>query len=197
MKTLAACLLLWMGVAIGLAEDWPGDFVVEKDSISPDGRYGILIPSIESPVGENFGEVNYLADIKEHKVLGRVQDAQYSENANHANLKTSWVPDSRLCVLEYQTRYGIHSIVVLEVEAGALVRQSSIAEPALKEIEAVMAKEMKGEEDAVCLWFFCRIDPSRKILARSVVPTNIKMREDRSTYCAYFTGVYDGAVDRD
>lgn len=197
MKTLVACLLLGISLGKGLAEEWPKDFAIEEESVSPDGHYGILIPSIDSPVeGENFGEVNYLADIKEHQVLGRIQDARYSERANHASLKTSWTPDSRLCLLEYQARYDIHSLVVVEVEAGKLIRQSSIAGPALKEIEAVMVRQMKGEKDAVCPWFYCRIDQDRKVLARSVASTNIKRREDRATYYAYFAGVYDVAAGR-
>lgn len=197
MKMLVACLLLWIGLGKGLAEEWPKDFVIEEESVSPDGHFGILVPSIDSSgEGENFGEVNYLADIKEHKVLGRIQDARYRERANHASLKTTWTPDSRLCLLEYQARYDIHSLVVVEVQAGELIRQSSIAEPALKEIEAVMAKEMKGEKDAVHPWFYCRIDQDRKVLARSVASNNIKGREDQATHYAYFTGVYDVAAGR-
>jgi len=197
MKTLVACLLLWVGLGTGLAEEWPKDFVIVEESRSPDGLYGILVPSIDSSVdGENFGEVNYLADIKEHKVLGRIQGARYWERANHASLKTTWMPDSRFCLLEYQARYDIHSLVVVEVEAGGLIRQSSIAEPALKEIEAVMVRQMKGEKDAVYPWFYCRIDLDRKVLARSVTSNNLKRREDQATYYAYFTGVYDVAAGR-
>jgi len=53
--------------------DWPDGYVVYENTASPDGRYGVLVPTIEAwEQDESLSEANYLANIKNHRVLGKI-----------------------------------------------------------------------------------------------------------------------------
>jgi hypothetical protein len=48
-------------------------YVVYANTASPDGRHGVLVPTIEAwEQDESLSEANYLADIKNHRVLGKI-----------------------------------------------------------------------------------------------------------------------------
>ena len=93
--------------------DWPSGYVVYENTESPDGRYGILVPSMDAwEEDESLGETNYLADLKSHRLLGRIRGADYFEHQNHRGLQIVWAPDSTWRVVEYDGRFGFDTISI-------------------------------------------------------------------------------------
>ena len=79
-----------------------------------DGLYGVLAPTMEAwEQDESLSQANYLADLKIHRVLGKLDSVDYFEHQNHRSLAAYWAPDSSICVVENDARYGAESISVL------------------------------------------------------------------------------------
>ena len=102
---------------IAASLDWPDGYVVYENTASPDGRYGVLVPTMEAwEKDESLSQANYLADLKAHRVLGKLDSVDYFEHQNHRGLAAYWAPDSSICVIENDARYGAESISVLEIK---------------------------------------------------------------------------------
>jgi hypothetical protein len=115
------CLLFGLSLSVALSEtaatiDWPDGYVVYENTASPDGRYGVLVPTMEAwDKDESLSEANYLADLKNHRVLGKIESVDYFQHQNHRGLAVFWAPQSSICVTENDGRYGADSISVLEI----------------------------------------------------------------------------------
>jgi hypothetical protein len=71
---------------------------------------------------ESLSETNYLADVKNHRVLGEIDKVNYFEHQNHRGLAVFWAPQSSICVVENDGRYGTDSISVLEIMIRPLLK---------------------------------------------------------------------------
>jgi len=128
--------------------DWPSGYVVYENTESPDGRYGILVPSMDAwEEDESLGETNYLADLKSHRLLGKIRGADYFEHQNHRGLQIVWAPDSTWCVVEYDGRFGFDNISILEVKDSGFV-QIDIGKQIDKSLKAAIAKQSHDSENS-------------------------------------------------
>jgi hypothetical protein len=65
--------------------DWPDGYVVYENTTSPDGRYGVLVPTMEAwEQDESLSVTNYLADVKNHRALGEIDKVDYFAHQNTA-----------------------------------------------------------------------------------------------------------------
>jgi hypothetical protein len=101
---------------IAAANDWPPNYIIHKNSESPDGRYAVLVQSQDAALVEDDNEsAVYLADTKAHATLGEIGKVDYFEHQNHRGLEVFWTPDSSFCVVENDGRYGADTISILEI----------------------------------------------------------------------------------
>ena len=99
------------------AIDWPEDYVVQKNSTSPDGRYAVLVATPDAAEQQSSNEsAVYLADVKAHTAVGEIEKVDYFEHQNHRGLEVFWAPDSRYCVVENDGRYGLDSVILLKLK---------------------------------------------------------------------------------
>ena len=69
------------------AIDWPDGYVVYESTASPDRLYGVLVPTMEAwEQDESLSQANYLADLKIHRLLGKLDSVDYFEHQNHRSL---------------------------------------------------------------------------------------------------------------
>lgn len=172
------------------AASWPEGYIIHENSQSPDGRYGVLIPTSETAPDDEEDVVNYLADLKSHETLGPIDGANYFPGLSRRSLLLYWSADSKWCVVEYNARFGFDSIAVLEVEPSRF-SQVDIGESVQKKLDAVIAKcagdsDSRGDASA-----YYRLSGDRKVRVRAVATTNPKGIENRKTCCALFQGTYD------
>src|SRR5689334_5560955 len=103
-------LLVVVGITPAAAAEWPKDYVVQKETNSPDGKFAIIVRSRESVLeSESTHELDdriYLADISPHQVVGEIKGIEYFQGQNHRDLKARWASDSRECVVEDYARFG-------------------------------------------------------------------------------------------
>ena len=178
------------------AEDWPTGYVVAERSTSPDGRFGILVEGKEKVLKDEEEStndvteyVNYLADLKAHRLLGKIEGSDYFEHQNHRDLHVQWSTDSKLCVATYWGRFGFGTIIVLE-PIDDHFNQLEIGERVQKESDAA-TKQAGPDPDSVYIAPYFRFEAGGKIKVRAVGQNNPKQLDNVKTYYTFFRGTYD------
>src|SRR5262249_28563509 len=176
------------------AVDWPVRYVVYENTASPDGQYGVLVPTMEAwEKDESLGEANYLADLKNHRVIGKIDKVDYFEHQNHRGLAVFWVPQSNICVVENDGRYGADSISVLEINDSTFT-QTEIGDRIQKSLDSAMKKQAHDPETSGYVSPCFRFGADRKVRVRALSQNNPKQFEDVKTYYALFQGTFDVAT---
>jgi hypothetical protein len=183
-------LILALSIASAAAADWPAGFVVYEKSRSPDDHYGIVLPGREAGIEEEGGGVNYLADLKAKKLLGKIAGADYFEGQNHRGLQVTWAPDSKWCVATYDDRYGFDFIAVLEPK-GTHFTQIDVGKHIGTTLGAVIAKQSDDREAEGYANAYFRTPRDRKLLVRALAYTNPKQFDDVRSFFAAFAGTFD------
>jgi uncharacterized protein YecT (DUF1311 family) len=199
----ARLLALFFGLSLNVAlsetaaaVSWPEGYVVYENTASPDGRYGVLVPTMEAwEQDESLSEANYLADIKNHRVLGKIDKVDYFEHQNHRGLEVFWAPHSSVCVVENDGRYGADSISVLEINDSSFT-QTEIGDRIQKSLDGAMKKEAHAPEMAGDVSPYFRFGTDRKVRVRGLSQNNPKQFEDIKTYYALFQGTFDVAAKK-
>lgn len=176
---------------------WPQGYVVYEGSESDDGRYGIAVPESDDvakekpdPGVEEYSYVNYLADLKNHKLIGRIQGSDYFAHQNHAGLKTLWSNDSSWCLIQYDERFGFYSMAILEPKDSKVV-QTDIGDRIKKALATVIKSKGEGDDesggDAMPYY---QLDGGKAIV-RAVSTTDPKEMDTKHARYAFFQGTYD------
>ena len=203
MRYTARLLALFFGLSLNVAlsetaaaVNWPDGYVVYENTASPDGRYGVLVPTMEAwEQDESLSEANYLADIKNHRVLGKIDKVDYFEHQNHRGLEVFWAPHSSVCVVENDGRYGADSISVLEINDSRFT-QTEIGDRIQKSLDGAMKKQAHAPEMAGDVSPYFRFGTDRKVRVRALSQNNPKQFEDVKTYYALFQGTLDVAAKK-
>jgi uncharacterized protein YecT (DUF1311 family) len=170
--------------------DWPDGYVVYEKAASPDGRYGVLVPTMEAwEKDESLSEANYLADVKNHRVLGKIDKVDYFEHQNHRGLEVFWALQSNVCIIENDGRYGADSISVLEINDSSFA-QTEIGDRIQKSLDGAMKKQAHTEMGGYVSPYF-RFGTDRKIRVRALSQNNPKQFDDVKTYYGLFQGTFD------
>ena len=196
-------LALFFGLSLNVAlfgtaaaVNWPDGCVIYENTASPDGRYGVLVPTMEAwEQDESLSEANYLADIKNHRVLGKIDKVDYFEHQNHRGLEVFWAPQSSVCVVRNDGRYGADSISVLEINDSSFV-QTEIGDRIQKSLDGAMKKQAHAPEMAGDVSPYFRFGTDRKVRVRALSQNNPKQFEDVKTYYALFQGTFDVAAKK-
>ena len=144
---------------------------------------------------ESLSEANYLADIKNHRVLGKIDKVDYFEHQNHRGLEVFWAPQSSVCVVENDGRYGADSISVLEINDSSFA-QTEIGERIQKSLDAAMKKQAHDHEMAGDVSPYFRFGTDRKVRVRALSQNNPRQFDDVKTYYALFQGAFDVAAKK-
>jgi len=171
------------------AVDWPDGYVLYEETQSPDERYGILVPTYEaSEKDRSLETTNYLADIKDHRILGKIKGADYFAHQNHRGLKTVWAPDSSWCVMEYDSRFSFDNLSILELKDSTFV-QTDIGKRIGKALATAI--KSKGGDDEGDVGPRFRFEPGRKLRVQAVLNTDPKELDLKHARYAVFIGIYD------
>lgn len=157
--------------------DWPDGYVVCENTASPNGHHGVLLPTMEAwEQDESLSQANYLADLKIHRVLGKLDSVDYFEHQNHRSLAAYWAPDSSICVVENDARYGAESISVLQIKDSSF-SQTEIGDRIQKSLDNAMKKQAHTEMSGDVSPYF-RFGTDRKVRVRALSQNNPKQFED-------------------
>lgn len=177
----------------GAAKGWPDGYIVYEDSISPDKHFGIVIPDRETGGDDDPHEnANYFADLRTHRLLGKIKNGDYFEGENHAGLTVTWAKDSKFAVVDYEGRFGFGAIHIIEPEKTAFA-QAEIGERIQKAVDRVIAKESHETEKSGYVSVEFRIEGT-SVRVYGNATSNPKSFDDVKTFRALFLGTYNVAT---
>jgi len=187
-----ALILNLAASGMGAAADWPQNYIVHKNSESPDGRYGILVLSHDVAVNLDQTErnVTYLANLQTHQTLGKIHGTDYFEGQNHKDFTVEWAPDSKWCVVTDWGRFGFASSSVLELKDSSFT-QTEIGERIQKSLNSVIQKQSHDPENSGEASPYFRLNPDGKVRVRALASNNPKQFDNVKTYYALFQGTFD------
>ena len=189
--TILFTLLFGLSVNVALSElaaavNWPDGYVVPEGTTSPDGRYAVLVPTLETwENDESLAESNYLADVQNHRVLGKIDKVDYFDHQNHRGLAVFWAPQSSVCAIEND----------LEINDSSF-SQTEIGDRIQKSLDNAMKKQAHNHEMSGYVSPHFRFGPDRKVRVRALSQNNPKQFEDVKTYYALFQGTFDVAAKK-
>lgn len=176
-KLLALCLIAFASPLLGI--DWPAGYVMAEGSTSPDGRYAVLIPTIDAAPEEPKDIIDYLADVRAHRVLGAIQGAHYCQGENHHGLGAEWSADSSWGVVEFEGRFGFLSLTLIDFAGGNFTQT---------ELGQHIAKATPNFSNAS---IYQRLSPDRKLRVRAVSTNDPKDLHRENASYSLFQGTYD------
>ena len=199
--TIASLLcLLQTAVRLPLAgaaeKDWPEGYEIAEHSESPDGRYGVLLPTREK--GETFDDTevpNTLVNLKTHQRLGVIRAAHYFHGLNHSGLNVAWAPDSSWCAVIWEGRFGFDTITLIEPK-GTTCTQTEIGRHIQKALDGAIAAQAHEKNASGYGSAYFRPGPGRTVIVRATALTNPKSFENVPTYHARFHGTFDRAAGK-
>ncbi len=160
-------------------------------SQTPDNKVAAATEDADEPdedegADEDEGSVNYMADLKSHRIIGKIKGSDYFQGQNHAGFTAQWSSDSKLCVAQYDGRYGFYQVDVLEPR-GDHFEQVEIGKK-IHDVSDAATKKASG--DGVDLQPYFRFEPGSKIRVRAVGQDNPKQLDPKTHYIL-FRGTYD------
>ena len=189
---IAVCLR----VASAAEAAWPAGYEVAEDSESPNGRYGVILPSREKAIeGNNDSFPNSFADLKTHRSRGVIRGVDYFQGQNHRGLSVAWAGDSSWCVLQYEARFGFDTISVIEPR-GTTFTQTDIGRQIQKSLDAIIARQVRDGSAEGCANAHFRPQPGGRLLVLATANDNPKCIGDQPTHCAFFHGRFDLAAGK-
>jgi hypothetical protein len=186
--------LLFIPIAVRAEDGWPKGYEIAENSVSPDGKYGVLIPSGERDDEDNDKNRNVLVNLRSHARLCVINGAHYFSHQNHAWLSVKWAGDSSRCVVDHGGRFGFGTLTLVELR-GAKCEQADLGRHIMKSLNVFIAQQARGEGDTSGYGSASfQFPPGRKIIVRATAQTNPKSLEGVPTWCSQFQGTYDAAA---
>ena len=198
-----ASLLCLLQIAVCLPparaaeKGWPEGYEIAEHSESPDGRFGVLLPSrltIDAMEDDKISETpNTLVNLKTRQRLGVIRGVHYFPGQNHRGLQVVWAADSSWCAVTYEGRYGFDSITLVEPK-GATCKQTNLGQHIDKALSAAIARQARDKSEEGYGSAYFHSGPGRKLLVRATAFTNPKSFDNVPTFWARFAGTFDLAT---
>jgi hypothetical protein len=96
-------------------------YKLAEDSVSPDGRYGVIYCNDPDIVME--GQRNFLVALKPFRILAVVDEFSYRDRTE---LKTEWTKDSSAALVEVAGKWGPIGFTLFELRDGRITRQTNL-----------------------------------------------------------------------
>ena len=175
-RLVVSALLSFVACGSAVAIDWPKTYVVAEDTMSPDGKYALIVQSTDAGLADE-GRAVFLTNIPEHKVIGEIKDVDYFERMNSRHLSAQWLGDSSAClVLESHWLFGVDGVHFVE-RSGQSIQQTDLT----KRIVAINPSDAR-------VTFYFRFQPGPRVMVRATVPAR-QLQETNSS--AMFRGTFD------
>ncbi|MEI6494241.1 MAG: hypothetical protein WCO94_16975 [Verrucomicrobiota bacterium] len=177
-------------------EGWPEGYSVAEDSISPDGRFGVLLPSREA-VGDAEEDTikNFLVDLPSYRKIAAIRGAHYFPGENHRDLHVTWAKDSDWVVVTYEERYGFENITLVSTR-GRDFSQTDLGRHIQKALNAAISRQTGSPESSGYGSAYFRAGSGREILVRATALTDPKGLSEEGQLYAMFLGTFNPATGK-
>lgn len=146
MKTLHVATATVFSAFLVLSQAWvvaapgvPAGFSIPKNTLSPDGRYGVLVPDLEHY--DCTKHQNQLIEVNSGKLLAVVTGQTGFERMNHGGSAPRWTADGTGLLWIVQGKWFPRAVNYLKLVDGKVAWQANLLELSHKE----MLRQTKAE----------------------------------------------------
>ena len=109
-----------------LPAEYAANYIVAADSLSPDGKFAIIIPKGDPDAMSPRGK-DHLAALEPFAILGTLDtESPYFEGQSHGGLTAEWSEDSSVALVTLASKWGPGDVFLLELRDGKLTRMTNL-----------------------------------------------------------------------
>jgi hypothetical protein len=124
-----ACAAVFLAlISMSSAGAWPAGFSVPESTLSPDGRFGVLVPDTEHYSDQR--PQNKIVEIATGRVLATIQAETGMEQMNHGGIAPKWSADGALLLWKVEGKWFPRALVLLSIHEGKVAWQTNILKEA-------------------------------------------------------------------
>ena len=109
-----------------LPEEYARDYVVASDTVSPDGKFALIVPNGDPEAMSPHGK-NYLVALQPFAVIGALEtESPYFAGESHGGITAEWSGDSSVALVTLGSKWGPGDVFLLELKDGKLARMTNL-----------------------------------------------------------------------
>jgi hypothetical protein len=185
------------GVRPGYPDAFTLAYIVAPESISPNGKFGIIFDYNLSAVSDTDAR-NYLIAIKPVRILGMLNCDPYFAGKNHGDLTVTWAPDNRAVLVTIGSKWGPGAVELVQLSDDRIENET----PMLDRVYALLRSDYQKcgaerfndylayliDDDEDDSWTF---DHQGQLHVDCTAVTNPKRDPNEKSWSAKFHGIWN------
>lgn len=124
----------------------PQGYLLPEETLSPDHRYGVLVPQADQFPANAVRPKNKLIEVKTGRVLGELVGSTGWKGMNHQSvLPARWTKDNSSLFWQVDGKWGPISLVLVRIKNGEVLGQTDLYQEVVKAI-LTRTREAKPQE---------------------------------------------------
>jgi hypothetical protein len=124
--------------AAGLPEKYANDYLIGKNTISPDKNFAVIYPANEPNESSELGD--YVVALKPFAIVTKLTTKRpYFKNENHGSLEATWSNDGSAVLVTLGIKWGPGDVFLVELKNGKAARTTNL----LAKIHALLAPDLR------------------------------------------------------
>ncbi len=128
------------------------NFLVAAGSTSPDGRFAVIFPTLESSEAKDAKD--YVVALRPFRIVTELKTRwPYFQNQSNSGTTTEWLRDGTAALVTIESKWGPGDIFLLEFREGQLARETDlgarIRQVLLPDFKAAKAERYNDENEFV------------------------------------------------
>ena len=110
----------------GYPDQFHYHYVLPKDTVSPNGKYGLILPDRKLGQGEN-SFYNFLVSLDPAQILARLDtDSPDFEGRSNGGYEVAWSKDSSVALITLESKWGPGEFFLIEFQDGKVSRTTNL-----------------------------------------------------------------------
>jgi hypothetical protein len=123
-------------------------FVLPKDTLSPNGKYGVIFPDRTLGEMENDSLHNYVVSFDPSQILTELDTASPEfEGKSHGGYEVEWSGDSSVALITLEAKWGPGEFFLIELQEGKVSRTTNLDKKIRQLIEPEYRKAHAASSD--------------------------------------------------
>jgi len=111
--------------AAGLPAAYAKNYLVDRDTISPDGKFAVIYPTID--FSESKEAKDFLVALKPFSLLAPLPTKDiYFQNRSHGGISAEWSQDNSVGLITLDSKWGPGDVFVVEFSDGKVKRITNV-----------------------------------------------------------------------
>jgi hypothetical protein len=159
-------------------------FVLPKDTLSPNGKYGVIFPDRTLAEAENDSLHNFVVSVEPSLILVELDtESPEFEGKSNGGYEIEWSPDSSVALITLEAKWGPGEFFLIELQDGKVSRITNLDKKIRQLIEPEFRKAHGGSSDESSRFIyeyrdsetpFCKLENSGRVKIDAYVTNDPK-----------------------